>query len=215
MSTTRSVPATGGATAGSASNGSATSTGLSLAIKFLPAAAAADSGVVATITNLVNSVYRSSEDGLWIEGALRTNEAEVAAIIQSGELATASSEGVIVGAVRIKRLDATTGEFGMLVADPARRSVGIGRELVAFAEDWARQRGLQEMQLEVLTPRAWTHPSKAFLIGWYERKGYRPSRTGALDEAYPALAPLLATTCDFTIYRKDLSASAESARAAN
>lgn len=190
----RPVPATGA------------STGLSFAIEFLPAASAADARVVATITDLVNSVYSTSEDGLWIEGALRTTEAEVAELIRRGEVATATSEGIIVGSVRIQRLDAATGEFGMLAADPERRGLGIGRELVAFAEEWARQHGLASMQLEVLTPRAWTHPSKVFLMQWYERIGYRHIRTGALDEAHPALAPLLATPCDFAVYRKDLSA---------
>jgi hypothetical protein len=29
-------------------------------------------------------------------------------------------------------------------------------------------------------------------------------RTGAIEEAYPALAPLLATPCDFVIYGKPL-----------
>jgi GNAT superfamily N-acetyltransferase len=196
------VPATGGSTHGSASTAAA---GLFFAIEFLPAEAAADSRVVATIAGLINTVYGSSEDGLWIEGALRTTEAEVAALIRCGELATATSEGVILGSVRIQRLDATTGEFGMLAADPARRGLGIGRELVAFAENWARHHGLASMQLEVLRPRDWTHPSKVFLTQWYERIGYRHVRTGALDEAHPALAPLLATPCDFAVYRKDLS----------
>jgi GNAT superfamily N-acetyltransferase len=180
--------------------------GLPLAIEFLPAASADDAGVVATITALVNSVYNDSEDGLWMEGALRTTEAEIAGLIQLGELATARSDGIIVGAVRVQRLDAGTGEFGMLAADAARRGLGIGRELVAFAEEWARRCGLASMQLEVLTPRAWSHPSKVFLMQWYERIGYRHVRTGALDEAYPALAPLLATPCDYVVYRKDLSA---------
>jgi GNAT superfamily N-acetyltransferase len=175
------------------------------AIEFLPASSAADAGVVSVITGLVNSVYRSSEDGLWIDGALRTSESEVAALIRKGEIATATSGGVIVGSMRVQRLDAGTGEFGMLAADPERRGLGIGRELVAFAEDWARQSGLASMQLEVLRPRDWIHPSKAFLTQWYERIGYQHTRTGALDEAHPALAPLLATPCDFVVYRKELS----------
>jgi GNAT superfamily N-acetyltransferase len=178
----------------------------SFAIEFLPTASAADVAVVATITRLVNSVYSTGESGLWIEGALRTTEAEIADIIRGGELAVAVSEGAIVGSVRIQRLDATTGEFGMLAADPDRRGLGIGRELVAFAEGWARREKLASMQLEVLKPRTWTHPSKVFLTQWYERIGYRHIRTGALEESYPALAPLLATPCDFAVYRKDLSA---------
>jgi hypothetical protein len=60
------------------------------------------------------------------------------------------------------------------------------------------------MQLELLVPRDWTHPTKEFLNAWYTRIGYRVARTGAIDEAYPALAPLLATPCDFVIYHKRL-----------
>jgi hypothetical protein len=48
---------------------------------------------------------------------------------------------------------------------------------------------------------------KEFLAGWYTRIGYRVARTGTIDEAYPALAPLLATPCDFVIYHKDLAAT--------
>ena len=60
------------------------------------------------------------------------------------------------------------------------------------------------MRLEVLVPRGWTHPTKVFLADWYSRIGYRVARRTTIDEAYPALAPLLATPCDFVIYDKRL-----------
>ena len=60
------------------------------------------------------------------------------------------------------------------------------------------------MQLELLMPQTWTHPVKEFLHGWYTRIGYRPVRTEPFDEAYPALAPQLATPCAFVIYQKPL-----------
>ena len=53
-------------------------------------------------------------------------------------------------------------------------------------------------------PRDWTHATKAFLAGWYSRIGYRVAGTAAFEEAYPALAPSLATPCDLVIYRKQL-----------
>ena len=115
-------------------------------------------------------------------------------------------DGRIVGCVRVQRLDAGTGEFGMLTADPAHRGIGIGGELIEFAERACRDAGLATMQLELLVPREWSHPTKVFLAAWYERLGYRVARTGTIDEAYPDLAPLLATPCDFVIYRKDLGA---------
>jgi GNAT superfamily N-acetyltransferase len=156
------------------------------------------------ITDLTNEVYAVAEDGLWTEGATRTSLDEVAELTRAGELAVARLGGRVVGSVRVQRLDERTGEFGMLVADPAHRGVGIGRELVRFAEGTCRAEGLRAMQLELLVPREWTHPTKVFLDAWYTRIGYRVARTGTIDEAYPALAPLLATPCDFVIYRKAL-----------
>lgn len=175
-------------------------------IDLLPEASAPDDALVELIVDLVNTVYDASEAGLWIDGARRTNARELAELIRRGQVAAADSDGVLVGAVQVKQLDDTTAMFGMLVADPDRRGEGIGRELVAFTERWARERGLTAMQLELLVPRAWSHPSKEFLQGWYERIGYRVVRTATLDEPYPELAPQLATECDLLIYRKPLAA---------
>lgn len=175
-----------------------------LDIELLPAAAARDSELVGEITDLVNRVYAAAEEGLWVESATRTTVTETAEMIAACQIALARIEAQIVGVVRIQQLDPQRGEFGMLVADPARRAEGIGRELVIFAEQLSRQRGLSVMQLELLVPRDWTHPTKTFLHAWYTRIGYRPERTGAIDESYPQLAPLLATPCDFVVYHKDL-----------
>src|SRR4029079_12344393 len=98
-----------------------------------------------------------------------------------------------VGCMLLRPLDAATGEFGMLAADPAHRGVGIGRELVRFAERTSRDAGLCAMRLELLVPKDWTHPTKAFLAAWYTRLGYRVVHTGRLDNAYPDIAYMLAT----------------------
>ena len=175
-----------------------------LQIQLLSSGASSDDGLVSDLADLVNRVYATAEDGLWIEGATRTTTSEMAELISAGQIAVGKIAGRIVGAVRIQQLDAATGEFAMLVADPARRGEGIGRDLVLFAEELSRRRGLGVMQLELLVPREWTHPTKEFLRAWYTRIGYRPVRSGTIDESYPQLAPLLATPCDFVIFRKDL-----------
>jgi GNAT superfamily N-acetyltransferase len=163
-----------------------------------------DDALVAQTVGLVNRVYADAEKGLWRDGTERTNRRDITAIIHAGELAVARLDGRLVGTVRVQRLGRGVGEFGMLVASPEHRSVGIGRTLVAFAEAWARQGGLSQMQLELLVPRTWTHPAKEFLRDWYTRIGYRHIRTDGLADAYPELQPQLATPCDFVIYRKTL-----------
>jgi GNAT superfamily N-acetyltransferase len=175
-------------------------------IELLPPSAAADEKLVGAVTALVNRVYATAEAGLWAGRADRTTAAEMAGLIGAGEIAVARLGRRIVGSVRIHRLADGAGEFGLLAAAPDVRGAGVGRALVRFAERWCRAGECGEMQLELLVPRGWTHPSKEFLAGWYGRLGYRVVRTATIDQSYPHLAPLLATPCDFLVYRKDLSA---------
>ena len=80
----------------------------------------------------------------------------------------------------------------MLAADPAHRGIGVGRELVRFAErSVPRGRPAHACGSSCSSPKGWTHPTKAFLAAWYARLGYRVVHTGRLDDDYPALAPLL------------------------
>ncbi|HET7016986.1 MAG TPA: GNAT family N-acetyltransferase [Streptosporangiaceae bacterium] len=176
-------------------------------VEWLPAAAADDSALVSELTSLINEVYAVAEDGLWVDDAARTSVAEMTELVRAGQFAVARAGEKVVGCVRIQFLDDRVGEFGMLAVEPGRRGTGLGRELVRFAELAAGEAGRDTMQLELLVPREWTHPSKQFLATWYGRIGYAPTRTGAIEESYPHLAPLLATACDFVIYRKDLAVS--------
>jgi GNAT superfamily N-acetyltransferase len=174
-------------------------------IGLLPAAAAQDRDLVSDLTGLINDVYKVAEDGLWADGAARTTVAEVTRLIEAGQVAIGRVAGRLAGSVRIQALGAGVGELGLLAVAPGYRGTGLGRELVRFAEQVSRERRCDTMQLELLVPRDWTHPSKEFLAAWYTRIGYRRVRLGEVEESYPDLAPLLATPCDFAIYRKSLS----------
>ena len=158
----------------------------------------------AEIAGLVNRVYREAEQGLWRDDADRTDAAEIASLIRAGQLVVAWHDDRPAGVVRVQRLGDDLGEFGMLVAAPEHRGTGLGRRLVAFAEEWARGQGLSRMRLELLMPQTWSHPVKDFLRAWYERLGYRQVRLGSLADDYPHLVPLLATPCDFVIFEKPL-----------
>jgi ribosomal protein S18 acetylase RimI-like enzyme len=165
----------------------------------------ADAVLVDRLTELINTVYETAEAGLWRNGATRTTASQLAQLIETGEMAVATVDGEIAGAVRVHLVSDDTGEFGMLAAAPEHRGLGVGRALVQFAEQHSREQGMRAMQLELLVPRTWRHPSKVFLDGWYRRIGYEVVRTTSLDENYPELAPLLATECDLLVYRKTLA----------
>ena len=176
-------------------------------VGVLPATAAKDQRVVGEVTDLVNRVYDTAEAGLWVDGATRTTTGEMQAMVDAEQIAVAWVEGQAVGCIRVQELGDGAGEFGLLAADLTHRGKGVGRELVGFAEELCRRRGLDVMQLELLVPRDWSHPTKEFLHAWYTRIGYRPVRTASIEESYPQLAPLLATPCDFVVYRKPLTAA--------
>lgn len=178
-----------------------------LLIEPLDPAAAEDEAAMSALCDLVNRVYAMAENGMWVEGTTRTSSAELAGFTRAGEIVVARLSGRIVGVVRLRTLGDALSEFGMLAAAPEHRGVGVGRELVHFAERHSVVEGRPVMQLELLVPRAWSHPPKEFVAGWYDRMGYRLVRVGTVDEAYPHLADLLATPCDFRIYHKRLGDS--------
>jgi GNAT superfamily N-acetyltransferase len=164
----------------------------------------ADNATVTALTDLVNEVYASSEKGLWIEDAARTTPAELGGLVHAGQIAVARLDGRLAGCVRVRRLDASASEFGMLAASPAYQGIGVGRALVRYAEQRGRDEGSRVMRLELLVPREWSHPSKEFLAAWYGRIGYRPVRTGTVADSHPDLASSLATPCDVVVYEKPL-----------
>jgi GNAT superfamily N-acetyltransferase len=168
-------------------------------------ASSEDAGFAAEAAGLVNEVYADAEKGMWLDGTDRVTAGEIEAMIDAGRLVVArDADGTLVGAMQLQRLPTGEGEFGMLVAHPQRRGAGIGKDLIAYGESWARTQGLTTMQLELLYPSTWTHPVKKFLYDWYTRLGYRVIGTGDLADDYPELVSRLATPCDFLIFHKAL-----------
>jgi ribosomal protein S18 acetylase RimI-like enzyme len=77
--------------------------------------------------------------------------------------------GTLVGCVAVTRKDEALGYLGMLCVSPTLQSGGLGRRLLDAAEDHGRDIALGTMEMTVID-------SRASLIAWYERRGYR--RTG-------------------------------------
>jgi GNAT superfamily N-acetyltransferase len=173
-------------------------------VRLLGAADSHDAALVDRLTRLINDVYAIAERGLWRDGAIRTTAAELAEEIRAREIAVATRNGDILGSVRVHAVSSDTAEFGILVTAPEQRGTGVGRALIEFAEQHSRERGMRAIRLELLVPRGWEHPTKEFLKAWYGRRGYRLVRTTTMDEAYPHLAPMLATECVLEVREKPL-----------
>ena len=163
-----------------------------------------DTELADPLADLINHVYADAERGLWREGAKRTTVAELADEIRAGEIVVATRNGDLLGCVRVHDVADDTSEFGILVSAPDQRNTGVGRALLDYIEHRAHERGLRAMQLELLVPREWAHPMKEFLKGWYGRRGYALIALRDFGQAYPHLAPLLATPCDLQVREKPL-----------
>jgi GNAT superfamily N-acetyltransferase len=159
---------------------------------------------VTSIARLINEVYAVGEAGLWRDGARRTSPAEVGQRLADGQLAGAWLDGDLVGCVALRFIDEQAAELGMLSARPEYQGIGVGSALIGFAESWARDRGAKRMQLELMAPRAWSHPAKELLHSWYSRLDYDEVRRDDFATIEPSVKPMLATPCDFIVYWKTL-----------
>src|SRR5215216_2897013 len=112
-------------------------------VELLSGTAHADATLMERISELANEVYTVAEAGLWTDGATRTSVGQIVEFTEAEQIAVARMGGEVVGCARVQRLDERTGEFGMLCADPAHRGVGIGRELLRFAERTSRANGMK------------------------------------------------------------------------
>lgn len=105
----------------------------------------------------------------------RTTNAEVTELFGVGAfLVVDGAGGDLVGSVNVS-VTAARGYFGMLSVAPTAQRAGIGRELIAAAENFAAERGCTAMDLSVVNVRDG-------LLAWYEGAGYRESGTAAWPE---------------------------------
>ena len=175
-------------------------------VTLLTADKARDATLVGDLVGIVNNAYAIGEAGLWQEGATRTSPTEIAEAIRSGGMLAATLDGQRVGCANVQPLGAETADLGLVSAAPGRWGSGVGRRLVRTAEELMQQRGVTTMQLELLVPKGWDHPSKVRLRDWYTRLGYRVIRTARFEQVAAHLEPQLATPCEFLIFHKPLAA---------
>lgn len=137
---------------------------------------------------LIESAYRgdSAKRGWTHEadllGGQRTDVAGLKDILSDPNqtlLVAQDDDGALIGCVLIvdkgERDGARIGYLGMLTVRPDLQAAGLGRQLVAAAEDHARGFGARIMEMTVIK-------SRRELIDWYIRRGYHD--TGR-EEPFP------------------------------
>ena len=139
---------------------------------------------IPALISLINSAYRGEEsrrgwttEAHLLDGELRTDEKDILQLMQmpgATFLKYINEDGIIQGTVFLKKSDDKM-YLGMLSVSPLLQSQGIGKELMADAEVYARKCGCNAVFMKVISIRY-------ELIAWYERKGYQ--KTGE-REAFP------------------------------
>ncbi len=126
---------------------------------------------------LVEKAYRgeTARQGWTHEADLlddeRTSEAELSATVTDtgARVLLAEFEGKVAGTVTIRDLGNARAYLGMLCVDPDLQAEGLGRALLADAEDMAAEAfGAEVMEMTVIDART-------DLLAWYERRGYTRS----------------------------------------
>lgn len=127
------------------------------------------------IAALVNSAYRgdSSRQGWTTEadylGGQRTSADLLAQSLgPQAWILAAREQGAILGCVFLELRPQAICYLGMLTIAPGLQARGLGRQLLAAAETFARAKGAAKMEMRVIQLRE-------TLLAWYERRGYRLS----------------------------------------
>jgi ribosomal protein S18 acetylase RimI-like enzyme len=129
---------------------------------------------IGAIVELVNSAYRgdSSRRGWTTEADLidgtRIDAAGLATVLAtpgSAVLVMRAQSGLL-GCVQLEQHAPDTAYIGMLTIRPALQASGLGRQLLAAAETFARRElGARHAEMTVISVRE-------ELLAWYERRGY-------------------------------------------
>jgi GNAT superfamily N-acetyltransferase len=100
-------------------------------------------------------------------GGQRTDVAALAEILAdpAQTLLVAKADGALLGCVLVSDVGGGVAVLGMLTVDPALQGGGLGRKLIAAAEQHARGLGAALMEMSVIRQRS-------ELIAYYERRGY-------------------------------------------
>ncbi len=98
----------------------------------------------------------------------RTTEAELQAMLGTGEFLLADDDGSIAASVYTElrgEFPGRRGYFAMLAVSPTRQGMGLGRTIINAAEQHCRTKGCTHMDITVLTLRTELPP-------FYRKLGY-------------------------------------------
>lgn len=131
----------------------------------------ADESDLPALMALVNRAFRV--ETFFINGD-RLDEERTRQYYEKGRFLLAEREGILSGCIYIE-LRGERSYFGLLSVDPGAQKAGLGRRLVAAAEEFAREMGSHHMDLTVVNLRTELPP-------FYRKLGYVEIGTEPIHE---------------------------------
>jgi N-acetylglutamate synthase-like GNAT family acetyltransferase len=123
----------------------------------------------------------------------RLTPEEALAFFTKGRFLLGEENGALAGVVYVE-LRGDHAYFGMLSVDPARQKSGLGRRLIAAAEEFAREMGAHHMDITVVNLRTELPP-------FYRKLGYTENGTQPIR---PEMVPRVTQPCHFIKMTKPL-----------
>lgn len=146
------------------------------------------------LMSLINRAF--AVESFFIRGD-RVTPQRLREYMQSGRFLLAEDDGAMPGCVYVE-LHGEHAYLGLLSIDPARQKTGLGRRLVAAAEEFAREMGARRMDLTVVNLRTELPP-------FYQKLGYELAGTEPIREE---MVPRVTQSCHFIRMSKPLGGAA-------
>ena len=131
------------------------------------------------VARLINSAFVIEQ--FFIERD-RTNPETVRRLLKIGKFLLAEDEPILVACIYLE-LRGERGYFGMLSVEPSRQRMGVGRQLIAAAENYFRDAGCRFCDLKIVDVRT-------ELLELYHRLGYTETGAGPYDDPVPTKMPV-------------------------
>lgn len=142
------------------------------------------------LMSLINSAF--AVESFFIRGDRVTPE-QIEEYMQGGRFLLAEDAGALLGCVYVE-VHGEHAYLGLLSVDPERQKAGLGRGLVAAAEEFAREMGARRMDLTVVNLRTELPP-------FYQKLGYALAGTEPIRDH---MAPRITQPCHFIRMSKRL-----------
>jgi len=135
-------------------------------------------GDVPALVRLINAAFIVEQ---FVFDGNRINAEETQSFMENGRFLLAEDSAGLAGCVYLE-ICKDRGYLGLLAVNPARQGAGLGRKLVAAAEDYFRAKGCSAVDLRVISQRTPLPP-------FYRRLGYVETGTAPFSLSLQTKVP--------------------------